>query len=157
MRTLHLRNVPDEVMNRLERLARAASTSVTAVAIRELDAATRRVDNASLVATLPDLEISAEAIVGSVRRRSKVIVLDASAAVSALLSNHGQARRYLADDLIHAPHLVIEVLSALRRQVNAGRLTADHAHQGDDRVKENRAHPLPATPLVDRPGNYETR
>ena len=66
MRTLHLRNVPDEVMERLERLARAASTSVTAVAIRELDAATRRVDNAALMATLPDLAISTEVIVGSV-------------------------------------------------------------------------------------------
>lgn len=66
MRTLHLRNVPDDVMDRLERLARAASTSVTAVAIRELDAATRRVDNASLVATLPDLNLSTEAIVGAV-------------------------------------------------------------------------------------------
>ncbi|TPG34195.1 antitoxin [Mycolicibacterium hodleri] len=66
MRTLHLRNVPDEVMERLERLARAASTSVTAVAIRELDAATRRVDNAALMATLPDLAIPTEAIVGSV-------------------------------------------------------------------------------------------
>jgi predicted transcriptional regulator len=62
MRTLHLRNVPDDVMNRLERLARAASTSVTAVAIRELDAATRRVDNAALIATLPDLNIAADAI-----------------------------------------------------------------------------------------------
>ena len=66
MRTLHLRNVPDDVMDRLERLARAASTSVTAVAIRELDAATRRVDNASLVATLPDLNLSTEAIVWAV-------------------------------------------------------------------------------------------
>ena len=63
VRTLHLRNVPDDVMDRLERLARAASTSVTAVAIRELDAATRRVDNAALIATLPDLDISAERIV----------------------------------------------------------------------------------------------
>ncbi|MGB7356732.1 MAG: antitoxin [Mycobacterium sp.] len=63
MRTLHLRNVPDDVMDRLERLARAASTSVTAVAIRELDAATRRVDNAALVATLPDLDISTDKIV----------------------------------------------------------------------------------------------
>jgi predicted transcriptional regulator len=62
MRTLHLRNVPDDVMNRLERLARAASTSVTAVAIRELDAATRRVDNAALIATLPDLNVPADAI-----------------------------------------------------------------------------------------------
>lgn len=42
---------------------RAASTSVTAVAIRELDAATRRVDNAALVATLPDLDIPAAKIV----------------------------------------------------------------------------------------------
>lgn len=63
MRTLHLRNVPDDVMDRLERMARAASTSVTAVAIRELDAATRRIDNAALLATLPDLDISTEAIV----------------------------------------------------------------------------------------------
>jgi hypothetical protein len=63
MRTLHLRNVPDDVMDRLERLARAASTSVTAVAIRELDASTRRVDNAALIATLPDLDIPAEGIV----------------------------------------------------------------------------------------------
>ncbi len=63
VRTLHLRNVPDDVMDRLERLARAASTSVTAVAIRELDAATRRVDNAALVATLPDLDIPTESIV----------------------------------------------------------------------------------------------
>ena len=63
VRTLHLRNVPDDVMDRLERMARAASTSVTAVAIRELDAATRRVDNAALIATLPDLDIATEAIV----------------------------------------------------------------------------------------------
>ena len=63
VRTLHLRNVPDDVMDRLERLARASSTSVTAVAIRELDVATRRVDNAALVATLPDLDIPAEKIV----------------------------------------------------------------------------------------------
>jgi predicted transcriptional regulator len=65
MRTLHLRNVPDDVMERLERLARASKMSVTAVAIRELDSATRRVDNAALVATLPDLKISADAIVES--------------------------------------------------------------------------------------------
>jgi predicted transcriptional regulator len=62
MRTLHLRNVPDDVMDRLERLANAASTSVTAVAIRELDAATRRVDNAALIATLPDLNVTTDAI-----------------------------------------------------------------------------------------------
>jgi hypothetical protein len=63
VRTLHLRNVPEDVMNRLERMARAAHTSVTAVAIRELDAATRRVDNAALIATLPDLDIPTDSIV----------------------------------------------------------------------------------------------
>ncbi|MDV3130174.1 antitoxin [Mycobacterium sp. 21AC1] len=63
MRTLHLRNVPDDVMDRLERMARAAGTSVAAVAIRELDAATRRVDNAALLVTLPDLNISTGTIV----------------------------------------------------------------------------------------------
>ncbi|SBS76281.1 Putative antitoxin VapB9 (modular protein) [uncultured Mycobacterium sp.] len=63
VRTLHLRNVPDDVMDRLERMARAASTSVTAVAIRELDAATRRVDNAALIATLPDLDLPTETFV----------------------------------------------------------------------------------------------
>jgi hypothetical protein len=63
VRTLHLRNVPDDVMDRLERMARAASTSVTAVAIRELDVATRRVDNAALIATLPDLDMPTETIV----------------------------------------------------------------------------------------------
>lgn len=63
MRTLHLRNVPDDVVDRLERLARASNTSVNAVAVRELDAATRRVDNAALIATLPDLNVPVEAIV----------------------------------------------------------------------------------------------
>jgi hypothetical protein len=66
MRTLHLRNVPDDVMDRLERLARAAGTSVTVAAIRELDAATRRVDNATLIASLPDLKIAGESIIAEV-------------------------------------------------------------------------------------------
>lgn len=66
MRTLHLRNVPNEVMDRLERLARATNSSVTAVAIRELDAATRRIDNAALLASLPDLGIPVAAIVADV-------------------------------------------------------------------------------------------
>lgn len=66
MRALHIRNVPDDVMDRLEKLARAANTSVTAVAIRELDAATRRVDNAALASTLPDLGVSTARIVEDV-------------------------------------------------------------------------------------------
>ncbi len=67
VRTLHLRNVPDDVMDRLERMARASNMSVTAVAIRELSAATWRVDNAALVATLPDLKIPAAAVAEAVQ------------------------------------------------------------------------------------------
>ena len=54
-----------------------------------------------------------------------MIVVDASAALSALLNN-GHARRSLAEDQLHAPHLVdSEVCSGLRRRVLAGQITAD--------------------------------
>ena len=54
-----------------------------------------------------------------------MIVVDASAAVSALL-NDGQARSVLATEQIHVPHLVdSEVASAMRRQVATGALTPD--------------------------------
>ena len=57
MRTLYLRNVPDDVMDRLERLAEHENTSVSAVAVRELGAASRRVDNPALLGLLPDLKV----------------------------------------------------------------------------------------------------
>lgn len=51
-----------------------------------------------------------------------MIVLDASAAVAALL-NAGRARRFVCEEVIHAPHLVdAEVFSALRRQTAGGAL-----------------------------------
>lgn len=62
MKTLYLRNVPDDVVERLERLAAIDATSVSAVAVRELAAVSRRVDNAAMLAALPDLDISTEAI-----------------------------------------------------------------------------------------------
>jgi predicted nucleic acid-binding protein len=53
-----------------------------------------------------------------------VIVLDASAALSGLL-NAGAARQSLAEERLHAPHLVdSEVAHGLRRQVATGRITA---------------------------------
>ncbi len=54
MRTLYLRNVPDEVVERLERLAAREGMSVSAVALRELAEASRRADNPRLLAALPD-------------------------------------------------------------------------------------------------------
>jgi len=63
MRTLYLRNVPDEVVARLERLARASSTSVGAVAVRELAEVSRRADNPALLGKLPDLSIDVATVV----------------------------------------------------------------------------------------------
>jgi plasmid stability protein len=57
MKTLYLRNVPDEVIERLERLAARDATSVSAVAVRELTEVSRRADNPGLLAALPDLEV----------------------------------------------------------------------------------------------------
>lgn len=54
-----------------------------------------------------------------------MIVLDASAAVSALLDD-GAARSSLATEAAHAPHLIdLEVASVLRRIVASGRIAAD--------------------------------
>ncbi|MGI8750482.1 MAG: type II toxin-antitoxin system VapC family toxin [Thermoleophilaceae bacterium] len=56
-----------------------------------------------------------------------MIVVDASAALSALL-NAGPARRALAGEQLHAPHLVdSEVPHALRRRVMAQQFLADAA------------------------------
>jgi hypothetical protein len=58
MKTLYLRNVPDEVVDRLERMARRQGISVNAVAIRELAEASRRIDNAALLESLPPQHIT---------------------------------------------------------------------------------------------------
>ena len=58
MRTLYLRNVPDEVVDRLERMARRQGISVNAVAIRELTEASRVIDNAALLESLPYRDVT---------------------------------------------------------------------------------------------------
>jgi len=63
MKTLYLRNVPDAVVERLERLAQREGVSVSAVAIRELADVTRRVDNAALLAALPDTSVETSELV----------------------------------------------------------------------------------------------
>jgi hypothetical protein len=63
MRTLYLRNVPDDVVRRLERLAARDATSVSAVAVRELAEVSRRADNPELLGLLPDLAVDAATIV----------------------------------------------------------------------------------------------
>lgn len=66
MRTLYLRNVPDDVVERLERLALLDSMSVNAVAVRELAEASKRVDNATLLGALPDLGVDTTTIVAAI-------------------------------------------------------------------------------------------
>lgn len=58
MRTLYLRNVPDDVAERLEQLASRESMSVNAYAVRELSRFSRRADNRAILEALPDLGIS---------------------------------------------------------------------------------------------------
>jgi len=72
MRTLYLRNVPEDVVERLERLAASESTSVNSIAVKELGAASRRADNALLLGALPDLSIDPGKIVAGLEdERSK--------------------------------------------------------------------------------------
>jgi plasmid stability protein len=66
MRTLYLRNVPDDVVERLERLAARDATSVGAVAVRELAEVSRRADNPALLGALPDLGVEVATIVSDV-------------------------------------------------------------------------------------------
>jgi plasmid stability protein len=63
MRTLYIRNVPDDVAERLERMAARRGVSLNAFAVQELTEVAGRSDNYALLAGLPDLDISIEEIV----------------------------------------------------------------------------------------------
>lgn len=63
MRTLYLRNVPDDVGERLERLAAREGMSLSAFAARELAQISQRADNPALLAGLPDLSIDAGTVI----------------------------------------------------------------------------------------------
>ncbi|MCK4177092.1 hypothetical protein [Aciditerrimonas ferrireducens] len=66
MRTIYLRNVPDDVVERLERLAARKRMSVSAFVVRELEELSRRVDNEALLAELPDLDVDPADLVADV-------------------------------------------------------------------------------------------
>ena len=68
MRTLYLRNVPDDVAARLEALAVREGLSLSALAVRELAEAARRADNPSLLAELPDTGVSADDVVADLMK-----------------------------------------------------------------------------------------
>lgn len=68
MRTLYLRNVPEDVVRRLQRLADRDGTSVGAIAVRELSDVSRRADNPGLLGGLPDVGIDTLTIVEGVEQ-----------------------------------------------------------------------------------------
>jgi predicted nucleic acid-binding protein len=79
-----------------------------------------------------------------------MIVTDASATISALL-NDGPARRLLADEQLHAPHLLDpEVASGMRRRVLARDITADQAWAALDVLRRLAVTRYPAAALLDR-------
>lgn len=55
MKTLYLRNVPDDVVERLRCMAAREGLSVTALAVRELAIASARTGNPALLGALPDM------------------------------------------------------------------------------------------------------
>ena len=65
MATLYLRNVPDDVMRRLKRLAARERMSVSAAALRELEDATRWVDVPELFEDLPDVPVPTSEILAA--------------------------------------------------------------------------------------------
>jgi hypothetical protein len=67
VRTLYIRNVPDDVAERLERLASQEGMSVNALVVKELSESSRRVDNRALLADLPDVDVSVDEIVAIIR------------------------------------------------------------------------------------------
>ncbi len=66
MKTLYLRNVPDEVGSRLARLAAREGLSVSAYVTRELAIIARRADNPALLEGLPDLGVEAGDVVADI-------------------------------------------------------------------------------------------
>jgi predicted nucleic acid-binding protein len=79
-----------------------------------------------------------------------VIVLDASAALAALL-NSGPARRTISDQQLHAPHLLdAEVASGLRRQVFTRQPPSSAAWAALDALRRLALTRYPGFPLAER-------
>lgn len=67
MKTLYLRNVPDDLAHALEVLARRESMSVSALAVRELRSAVAFRANADLLWSQPTVEVDVAEVVAAVR------------------------------------------------------------------------------------------
>lgn len=67
-RTLYIPHVPDDVAERLERLASRAGLPLSIFALQELSEIARRADNAELLQALPSANIDASEILEALRQ-----------------------------------------------------------------------------------------
>jgi hypothetical protein len=67
-RTLYIRHVPDDVAERLERLASRAGLPLSTFALQELSETARRADNAELLQALPSAAIDSIEILEALRQ-----------------------------------------------------------------------------------------
>jgi hypothetical protein len=67
-RTLYIRHVPDDVAERLERLASRAGLPLSTFALQELSETARRADNAELLQALPSADLETREILDALRQ-----------------------------------------------------------------------------------------
>lgn len=67
-RTLYIRHVPDDVAERLERLASRAGLPLSTFALQELSESARRADNAELLQALPSAQLESGEILEALRQ-----------------------------------------------------------------------------------------
>jgi hypothetical protein len=67
-RTLYIRHVPDEVAERLEKLASRAGVPLSTFALQELSETAKRADNAQLLGALPSAAIEPTTILEALRQ-----------------------------------------------------------------------------------------
>jgi hypothetical protein len=63
VKTIYLRNVPDDVADKLERMATRAGMSLSAFTVRELGEVARRADNETLMQALPSMDVDVPTII----------------------------------------------------------------------------------------------
>lgn len=61
-----MRNVPDDVVERIEQLAAREGLSVNAVVLKELESAARRTRNAEIFDSMPDTDITTAEILAAI-------------------------------------------------------------------------------------------
>ena len=66
MRTLYVRNVPDDVVERIEQLAAREGSSVNAVVVKELEALAHRTRNAEIFDAMPATDIRTDEILEAI-------------------------------------------------------------------------------------------